>query len=30
MSAFVGGVGTAEDCTKKIQSRVSIWLAEHS
>ena len=24
-----GGVGTAEDCAKKIQSRVSIWLAEH-
>ena len=28
--AFLGGVGTAEDCAKKIQSRVSIWLAEHS
>ena len=21
--------GTVEDCAKKIQSRVSIWLAEH-
>ncbi|MBE6724291.1 MAG: hypothetical protein E7576_03685 [Ruminococcaceae bacterium] len=28
-SAFLGGVGSAEDCAKKIQSRVSIWLAEH-
>ena len=27
-SAFLGGVGTAEDCAKKIQSRVEIWLAE--
>ena len=27
---FLGGIGTAEDCAKKIQSRVSIWLAEHS
>ncbi len=27
--AFLSGVGTAEDCAKKIQSRVSIWLAEH-
>ncbi|MBR4897103.1 MAG: hypothetical protein IKZ41_11775 [Clostridia bacterium] len=24
-----GGIGTPEDCAKKIQSRVSIWLAEH-
>lgn len=23
------GVGTAEDCAGKIQSRASIWLAEH-
>jgi len=30
ISAYLGGVGTAEDCAKKIQSRVSIWLAEHS
>ena len=30
ISAFLGGVGTAEDCAKKIQSRASIWLAEHS
>ena len=29
ISAFFGGVGTAEDCAKKIQSRVSIWLSEH-
>jgi hypothetical protein len=28
ISAFVGGVGTAEDCAAKIQSRVSILLAE--
>ena len=28
ISVFLGGVGTAEDCAKKIQSRVSIWLAE--
>ena len=29
VSAFLGGLGTADDCAKKIQSRVSIWLAEH-
>ncbi|MBE6724519.1 MAG: hypothetical protein E7576_04870 [Ruminococcaceae bacterium] len=29
ISAFIGGVGTSEDCARKIQSRVSIWLAEH-
>ena len=29
MSAFLAGMGTAEDCAKKIQSRVEIWLAEH-
>lgn len=29
ISYLTGGVGTAEDCTAKIQSRVSIWLAEH-
>ncbi len=29
ISAYLGGVGTAENCAKKIQSRVSIWLAEH-
>ena len=29
ISAFLGGVGTAEDCAKKIQSRVSIWIAEN-
>ena len=28
ISVFLGGVGTAEDCAKKIQSRVSILLAE--
>ena len=30
ISAYLGGVGSAEDCAKKIQSRVSIWLSEHS
>lgn len=29
MFAFLGGIGTAEDCAAKIQSRVEIWLAEH-
>ncbi len=29
MSAFLSGMGTAEECAKKIQSRVSIWLSEH-
>ena len=29
VTAFYSGVGSAEDCAKKIQSRVSIWLAEH-
>ncbi len=29
ISSFLGGVGTAEDCAKKIQSRVSIWLSEN-
>lgn len=29
MSVFFGGLGTAEDCAKKIQSRVSIWLSEN-
>ncbi len=29
ISAFLGGLGTAEDCAKKIQSRASIWLAEN-
>jgi hypothetical protein len=29
-SSFLGGVGTAEDCAKKIQSRASIRPAEHS
>lgn len=29
ISAFLGGVGTAEDCAAKIQSRASLWLAEH-
>jgi hypothetical protein len=28
ISAFLGGLGTAEDCAKKIQSRVSILLVE--
>ncbi|MBR5365343.1 MAG: carbohydrate ABC transporter substrate-binding protein [Clostridia bacterium] len=30
LSAYLAGVGTPEDCAKKIQSRVSIWLAERS
>jgi hypothetical protein len=29
VSAFLAGMGTAEECAGKIQSRVSIWLAEH-
>ena len=29
ISAFLGGLGTAEDCAAKIQSRVSLWLAEN-
>ncbi|MBQ4350696.1 MAG: hypothetical protein II768_05515 [Clostridia bacterium] len=29
ISAFLSGVGSAEDCAQKIQSRVSIWLAEN-
>ncbi len=29
ISAYLGGVGTAESCAAKIQSRASIWLAEH-
>ena len=28
LSAFLAGHGSAEDCAEKIQSRVSIWLAE--
>ncbi len=30
LSAYLAGVGTPEDCAKKIQSRVFIWLAERS
>ncbi|MBO7404472.1 MAG: hypothetical protein J6V24_05885, partial [Clostridia bacterium] len=30
ISAYLAGVGTAEDCAAKIQSRASIWLSEHS
>ncbi len=30
ISTYLGGLGSAEDCAGKIQSRVSIWLAEHS
>ena len=30
LSAFAGGVRSAEECAAVIQSRVSIWLAEHS
>lgn len=29
ISIYLAGVGTAEDCAKKIQSRVEIWIAEH-
>ena len=29
VSKYLSGTGTAEDCAAKIQSRVSIWLAEH-
>lgn len=29
MSVYFGGLGTAEDCAKKIQSRVTIWLSEN-
>lgn len=29
ISAYLAGIGTAKDCAGKIQSRVSIWLAEH-
>ena len=27
--SFLSGIGTAGDCAAKIQSRVSLWLAEH-
>ncbi len=30
VSAYLAGVGTAENCAEKIQSRVDIWLAEHN
>ncbi len=30
ISAFLAGHGTAEDCAAKIQSRVSLWLAERN
>ncbi|MBQ3706814.1 MAG: hypothetical protein II889_02795 [Clostridia bacterium] len=29
LSAYFAGAVSAEDCAKKIQSRASIWLAEH-
>ena len=29
ISAFLGGASTAEGCAAAIQSRVTIWLAEH-
>jgi len=29
INEFLGGVRTAEDCAAMIQSRVSLWLAEH-
>ena len=28
--SFLSGIGSAEDCAKKIQSRVTIWLSEHN
>lgn len=28
LSSFFAGVGSAEDCAKKVQSRIGIWLAE--
>ena len=28
VSAFLAGMGTAEDCAGKIQSRVNLWLSE--
>ena len=30
ISDMLGGVTTPEGCAARIQSRVSIWLAEHS
>lgn len=30
LSAFFAGQGNADDCAKKIQSRVSIWLSENA
>ena len=30
ISAYLSGIRTAEDCARIIQSRVSIWLAEHA
>lgn len=29
IEAWLAGMGTPEDCAKKIQSRASIWIAEH-
>jgi len=29
ISAFLSGMGNAEDCAGKIQSRVNLWLSEH-
>jgi len=29
ISAYLAGMGTPEECAKKIQSRASIWLGEH-
>ena len=29
ISVFLGGAVSAEDCAARIQSRVSLWLAEH-
>ncbi len=30
ISAYLSGIGTAEECTKKVQSRIEIWLNEQN
>ncbi|MBE6726272.1 MAG: hypothetical protein E7576_13955 [Ruminococcaceae bacterium] len=30
ISAYLSGLGTADDCADKVQSRVSVWLSERS
>ena len=29
LSAYLGGLGSPEDCAAKIRSRASVWLAEN-